>query len=566
MKSAQLKFRSLPNATMLFLAISLLARGSASAVGSFAALSSSPSFTPGHMLLLSDGTVLVLASFGNACNRLIPDSHGHYINGSFTNQQSMHDTREYYSSAVLQDGRVFVAGGEFGTGAATAEIFNPQANGGYGSWTYITPPTSLLNPSAPSPALASGNQAFLDSECVILADGKVLVAPVGPRVWGGTLIYNPFSNTWSDGPTTVTGYSDETSWAKLPDDSILTIDPFGLLCERYLPSQNQWLPEGNASINLWSTNKEIGASVLLTNGTVIYFGGNGASAIYTPSPLGGTNFGSWAIGPNLPPGLVMRDCPSATLVNGKILLALVPRTGDSPISFYEYDPTSQSFTFAGSDNAQISDQTSMVELPDGTILFNDTSSLYVYTPDTPPLPAGKPDIHSFTFNSDGSLHFMGTLFNGLNQGAMYGDDAQQDSNYPLVKLTDGSGNVTFGHTYNWSRTSVMTGNAVVSTDCNFPPDLSPGTYSLQVIANGIASTPLAFDAPVWVDFNYTGIFQFGTYDLPYKTMASGTNAVPSGGTILINGNIQPSASAETMTISKPMTIRAANGPSTIGHS
>jgi hypothetical protein len=182
------------------------------------------------------------------------------------------------------------------------------------------------------------------------------------------------------------------------------------------------------------------------------------------------------------------------------------------------------------------------------------------------LPAGKPTIQSLSYNLDGTLHLTGTLFDGLNQGAMYGDDAQQDSNYPLVKLTDGSGNVTYGRTYNWSRTSVMTGNDVVSTDCSFPRDLSPGNYSLHVIANGIASAPLSFYAPVWVDFNYTGFLQVGTYEFPYPTMAQGTNAVASGGTIFINGQIQPSASAETMTISKPMTIRAANGPSTIGHS
>jgi len=37
-------------------------------------------------------------------------------------------------------------------------------------------------------------------------------------------------------------YQDEASWVKLPDDSILTIDPFGTLSERYIPASNSWVP------------------------------------------------------------------------------------------------------------------------------------------------------------------------------------------------------------------------------------------------------------------------------------------------------------------------------------
>src|SRR5205823_14788902 len=87
----------------------------------------------------------------------------------------------------------------------------------------------LINPSVHSPALAStgadGNQGFIDSICTLIANGNVLIGPVAPNVWGGTLIYNPVANFWSAGPTTATGYQDEASWVKLPDNSILTIDP-----------------------------------------------------------------------------------------------------------------------------------------------------------------------------------------------------------------------------------------------------------------------------------------------------------------------------------------------------
>jgi hypothetical protein len=106
-------------------------------------------------------------------------------------------------------------------------------------------------------------------------------------------------------------------------------------------------------------------------------------------------------------------------------------------------------------------------------------------------------------NGNGSYHLTGTGLNGLSEGAAFGDDNQMDSNYPLVRFTDGSGNVHYGRTYNWSSTGVMTGTNLVSTDFTLPPNLPAGSY-LEVVANGIASDPVAFypsDTPT-VNFVY----------------------------------------------------------------
>jgi subtilase family serine protease len=70
-----------------------------------------------------------------------------------------------------------------------------------------------------------------------------------------------------------------------------------------------------------------------------------------------------------------------------------------------------------------------------------------------------------------------------------------------------------------------------------------------------------FTGPVFVDFNYTGAIQDGNYDTPFKTMAQGTNAVSPKGTIFIK---TAGSSSETMTISKPMTVTAIDGPGIIG--
>ena len=276
--------------------------------------------------------------------------------------------------------------------------------------------------------------------------------------------------------------------------------------------------------------------------------------------------------------LSAQDTPAAMMNNGKILCNFAPNTDHSEVWFYEFDPATTNFVAAPCPTnatpgtpflpfGQKSDATSMLDLPDGTVLYNDEGYLYIYTPDGSPLAAGKPTIESVSWNADGSLLISGTLFNGISQGASYGDDAQQDSNYPLVRYTDGSSNVSYWRTYNWSSTGVQTGSQIVTTQCTIPTSIlnNQQSYSIQVVANGNASDPFAFVGPVWVDFNYTGSTQNGNFATPYKTLAQGTNAVASGGTIALIANVQPSQTSATMTIAKPMKIISVYGPSTIGN-
>lgn len=71
-----------------------------------------------------------------------------------------------------------------------------------------------------------------------------------------------------------------------------------------------------------------------------------------------------------------------------------------------------------------------------------------------------------------------------------------------------------------------------------------------------------YGGPVFVDFNYTGSTQDGTYFTPYKTIGNGVNAVGNNGIILIETT---GSTTETPTISKPMTITTLGGATaTIG--
>jgi hypothetical protein len=467
---------------LLTLGLCLFSRAS-DAAGTWTQLAHQPPSSVELMLLMPDGTVMAAnqpGAIGKAWYRLTPDSHGSYINGTWTNLASMNHTRLYYASDVLQDGRVFVAGAEYGQGTNSAEVYDPASN----VWTMLPPPPA-------------GQTLFYDNVSKTIANGNVLIAPVGPATSGGTVIFNVVSNNWIVGPRLVnSSYQDEASWVKLPDDSILTIDPFGTKSERYIPSLNKWVNDAVVPVSLYNNLGELGAGFLLADGRAFYLGGTPHTAFYTPS--GTTNAGVWTAGPDIPSGYGVTDAAAAMLVNGKILCAVGSASSyDAPTYFFEFDPVANSFTQVNGPTGLTDNvapyETMMLDLPDGTVLYSHFGrDLYVYRPAGSPLASGKPTITSVTQNGDGSYHLVGTKLNGISEGAAYGDDAQMDSNYPLVRLTDAATNVYYARTFKWSRTSVMTGNTPVSTEFVVPANLPPVNYNLVVTANGIASDPVAF--------------------------------------------------------------------------
>ena len=119
------------------------------------ALKNPPPFgTPGTMLLESDGTVLVhdepdnnTTGGTNAWWKLTPDSHGSYIDGTWSQIASMPAayTPLYFASAVLPDGRMIVEGGEYiGENAVWSNegaIYNPVTN----TWASVAPPPGWTN-------------------------------------------------------------------------------------------------------------------------------------------------------------------------------------------------------------------------------------------------------------------------------------------------------------------------------------------------------------------------------------------------------------------------------------
>jgi hypothetical protein len=69
----------------------------------------------GNPLLLTDGTVILHEACGSHWYRLSPDPYGSYVNGTWTKIAPLPAGYAplYFGSAVLPDGRVMMAGGEY---------------------------------------------------------------------------------------------------------------------------------------------------------------------------------------------------------------------------------------------------------------------------------------------------------------------------------------------------------------------------------------------------------------------------------------------------------------------
>jgi hypothetical protein len=474
-------------------------------------------------LLLPDGQLFVhgLGPNGDTPNWYLvtPNSAGSYIDGTWTVAGAMNVGRLYFGSVVLPNGDVFVVGGEYATDedfSNSAEIYNPQTK----TWTSVA---------------SDPQQNVGDEEAELLPDGNILVGNIANN---GTEIYTPAINangtigpgTWTTGPNKVfNDQSDEESWVKLANGDILNYDLWSSItanqfeAELYNPSTNTWSDASNTigAIPLLSTPEtgyELGPALLLPNGEALFTGTNGTTALYNPT----TNL--WSNGPQMPSVMIngvltqltTGDAPGAILPDGDVVLALSPPvyiddTGEEqfppPTYIYDLNPTADVWTNISPSSTidpNLSPYNSyintMLILPTGQLLLNDDNNqLAIYTPTSgSPLAAWQPTITGFTNNNNGSYTLTGTQLNGLDEGAAYGDDNQMAENYPIVQVTDTSnGNVYYATTSEWSSVGVATGSTPETVNVVLPAALGADPFTLEVIADGIASNSFKVGQPVF---------------------------------------------------------------------
>jgi len=482
---------------VLMMSFCYLFIGQALAQGTWTSLTHlAPDPNNGVMLLMSDGTVLCHTTSGGSqgdgtiWDRLTPDSTGSYINGTWSQIAPMTQERYSFSSAVLKDGRVYAAGGEYGTDGTQngwhGEIYDPVAN----TWTEATGTNST--------------NVMSDGNCKILDNGNILQAIVDVPMPTRTVIYNPVTNAYTAGPSTING-QNESMWLKLPDNTVLFVDEGLQTSERYIPSLNQWIADGNVPVVLYDPNGlECGPGFLLPDGRAFFIGATGHTAYYTPS--GNNSPGTWAAGPDVPSGRGMPDEPGAMMVNGKIMIVVsaIPTASvefSMPAYFYEFDYLTNTYTQINAPAGGLSvnawsQSTNLINLPDGKVLYSldqDATSnhYYVYTPVGAPLAAGKPVIGNVITLSCTTYKITGHGFNGISEGSAFGDENENDSNYPIIRLSSG-GKVYYMRSYNWNSTGVQRGTAPDTAYFSLPSTIPNGVYSLVVVANGIASDPVSF--------------------------------------------------------------------------
>jgi len=462
-------------------------------------------------LLLTDGTVIVQDAGCQDWWRLTPDNHGSYANGTWSQIASLPPGYAplYHSSAVLPDGRVIIEGGEYNffdpVWTNLGAIYDPRAD----VWKPVNPP--------------AGWTTIGDAQSVVLANGTFMQANCcTPEA----ALLNPATLTWTATGKNKFDSNDEEGWTLLPNGKVLTVDAYvpippttydatGTNSELYNPKTGAWNSAGSTVAQLWdstadcggftkNTTFEVGPGVLRADGTVFYAGSNtcpdgtGNTAVYN------SRIGKWRAGPVFPEidgvkDINIADGPAAWEPNDKVLMMASPHFGDPPSFFFEWDGKQLS-QVPGPPNAPIDGSFfgNMLVLPTGQILLTDFSSdIELYNPtNTIASRLLQRVIAPFVLFTPHELArgvsyaISGIGFNGVTQGAAYGDDAQASTNFPLVRITNlKTSHVFYSRTHDHSSMAVASGS-LVSTHFDVPATQETGPSLLEVVANGVASFPV----------------------------------------------------------------------------
>lgn len=439
--------------------------------------------------LMTDGSVLAQSYQGNTWYRYVPDANGNYSDGTWTQMASLQAGYDpaAFSSAVLANGKLLISGGEYNSPGNyqlqltnLGAVYDPLKN----TWTPLGHPV--------------GWKWIGDSPASVLADGRFFV---GQKLTKQAAVLDPATLHWTKVPHL--GKSDfnaEEGFTLLADGTVLTEDVKNAPnSEIYNPATGTWKTAGSTIVDLHSPSPyhqclpygpapkdcylppgEIGPAMLRPDGSVFATGsytsnyGAGHTAIYYST---GSKAGTWSVGPDFPNGDNAGDSFSVLLPSGNVLVF-----GDSG-ALYEFN--GKTLTQTGSSAG------SPLLLPTGQVLMFGYSNVNLYTPSGSPQASWAPTITKvpLTLVRGKTYRVTGTQFNGLSQGVSFGDEYQNATNYPLVRITNNAtGHVFYARTHGHSSMGVATGSTPVFTNFDVPAGAETGASTLQVVANGIGST------------------------------------------------------------------------------
>lgn len=470
--------------------------------GTWSMLTTDSPTAAGLMIQMTDGSIMMQGwDPGDNWMKLTPDAYGSYVNGTWSSLASMSIPRLYFASNVLQDGRLWLMGGEY-TGTPyvahfsnTAEIYDPLTD----TW---------------SPAATDPERRFGDDPSMLLPGNRILVGSISTR---NSYVYDIATNTFGPAiPKVYNDRSDEEGWVKLASGSVLTYDLFqskatgGSYAERFDPATNTWISvspsDGTANgfipeLSANSVGSELGPMLRLHDGRVFIVGATGHTALYDES----TN--TWSAGPDVigtlngsPALFGADDAAGCVMPNGHVLFDAdagpTLKTFAGPTELFDFNPVTNTISSVPSPTTDFDNPhfpayvLRFLVLPTGQVAMTTSSDnhVYIYTvPDSTPNLI-RPRIEGVVYNGGGIYTLSGQQLNGQGAGAAYGDDAEMDGNYPLVSLADKDGHVFYARTTNWSSVGVATGTERETVNFTLPASLTtPGVYKVTVTGAGTQS-------------------------------------------------------------------------------
>jgi len=469
-------------------------------------------------MLMTDGRVMFQNSGFAGDGRiwtLTPDASGSYVDGTWGELAQMPYIEGGAAQAVLADGRVLIEGGEYSglyadfTLTNQGAVYDPVAN----SWQMVAPPLFFTDESPTRAVFAP--HPIGDSASVILPDGTFMLAD---KMSHQAALLDPRTMTWREaGTATKFDMNDEEGLTLLPSGNVLTIDCYvdflaGFTgtpypsdptnSEIFDPRTGTWSSAGSTIHSLTDpVVAEMGPAILRPDGTVFAVGSPGTTAIYD------TRTGRWAAGPQLPISpqgaqYTVQDGPGALLPNGHVLFAATGGAVDPtfggyagpPVGFFEFDGTElvAQPTIPNAAN-DVSGSIMLLPLPSGQILAADgTGDVEIFTPDDRSHRREWEPVLLFTplvLQRGRTFEAWGIRFNGMSQASAFGDELQNATNYPLVRITSLlTGHVSFARTHDHSSMAVAS-NDLVWTHYDVPRAAETGLSKLEIVANGIASEP-----------------------------------------------------------------------------
>jgi hypothetical protein len=458
--------------------------------GTFARAKSSPPDYMQMAFLMTDGSVLTQGSYDpQSWYKYTPDANGDYSDGTWTQVGSLQTGYgpSAFASQVLADGRLLIIGGEYNSPGNydlqlvnLGAIYDPLT----AKWTPLNHP--------------KGWGFIGDSPSSMLANNLFMI---GQKLTKQDATWNPANNKWTSIKNNdKADYNSEEGWTLLPNGTILTEDVKNATnSEIFNPSTNKWTSAGSTVVDLRSESPfhsclqygpkpkdcylppgEIGPALLLPNGTVFATGsgqngsgyGLGHTAVYTIST------GTWAAGPDFPNNDNAGDSWASLLPNGDALV---------------YGVSGEMYLFNGSSFSTLGAASGIpLLLPTGQ-LAEFGGSVVLYTSSGKSNSSWAPAIAtvSKSLAAGKTYKITGTQFNGMSQAMAFGDEYQNATNYPLVRVTmTKTKHVIYLRTHDHSTMGVQTGTKVVSTNFDVPKSVEKGSGLLVVVANGIASTPV----------------------------------------------------------------------------